>query len=183
MKPTRRKFVSTMAMAALGARYVRAAAARLPLAFSTLGCPGWTWPQILDFAEQHGFRGRGVTRNAWRYEFAGAPGIRGGQIQCCQARRGGTRMKIACVAARRRCTWRNRKSVPNNSPMRESFIDLAAALGAPYVRVFGNKMEGPREEVIARVSSGLHELGEVCGAAKCNGHIESHGDFTDSRPR
>jgi hypothetical protein len=55
MKATRREFVSTMALAALGARYARAAAARLPLAFSTLGCPGWTWPQILDFAEKNEF--------------------------------------------------------------------------------------------------------------------------------
>src|ERR1700674_2671172 len=55
MKPTRRECVSSMALAVLGARYAHAAAARLPLAFSTLGCPAWTWPQILDFAEQHGF--------------------------------------------------------------------------------------------------------------------------------
>ena len=55
MKPTRREFVSSMALAALGARYAHAAGERLPLAFSTLGCPAWTWPQILDFAEQHGF--------------------------------------------------------------------------------------------------------------------------------
>src|SRR6202051_2920545 len=55
MKPTRREFVSSLALAALGARYVRAAAERLPLAFSTLGCPAWTWAQILEFAEQHEF--------------------------------------------------------------------------------------------------------------------------------
>src|SRR4051812_28263832 len=29
--------------------------ARLPLGFSTLGCPSWDWPRILDFAQTHGF--------------------------------------------------------------------------------------------------------------------------------
>jgi hypothetical protein len=28
---------------------------RIPLAFSLLGCPGWEWKKILDFAAQHGF--------------------------------------------------------------------------------------------------------------------------------
>lgn len=28
---------------------------RIPLAFSTLGCPAWGWKKILDFAAQHGF--------------------------------------------------------------------------------------------------------------------------------
>ncbi len=28
---------------------------KIPLAFSTLGCPAWEWPKVLDFAQQHGF--------------------------------------------------------------------------------------------------------------------------------
>ncbi len=28
---------------------------KIPLAFSTLGCPAWDWKKILDFAAQHGF--------------------------------------------------------------------------------------------------------------------------------
>ena len=33
----------------------RANVERLPIAFSTLGCPAWDLPKILDFAELHGF--------------------------------------------------------------------------------------------------------------------------------
>src|SRR5690242_17743267 len=29
--------------------------ARLPLGFSTLGCPKWEWDQVLDFASTHGY--------------------------------------------------------------------------------------------------------------------------------
>src|SRR5687768_16138180 len=35
------------------------------LSFSTLGCPDWTFPQITDFAVQHGYKGievRGIQR-------------------------------------------------------------------------------------------------------------------------
>src|ERR1700688_1104385 len=162
MKATRREFVSTMALAALGARYVRAAAARLPLAFSTLGCPGWTWPQILEFAEQHEFAAvelRGLLGDMnlpARPEFAADK-----------------------IPAAKRHVADPQKRAQQLSDAR-GFIDLASALGAPYVRVFGNKMEGPREEVIARVSSGLHELGEYSGPRNVTVIMESHGDFTDS---
>src|SRR6266496_4588965 len=36
------------------------------LGFSTLGCPQWTWPQILDFAAGHGYAAvelRGILTN------------------------------------------------------------------------------------------------------------------------
>src|SRR6266702_8553765 len=53
---TRRTFVATAA-AAFATRYTRwlPGGDRLPLGFSTLGCPAWTWPQILDFAAAHGY--------------------------------------------------------------------------------------------------------------------------------
>src|SRR3989440_12138396 len=53
---TRRAFVATAA-AAFATRYTRWLPhdGRLPLGFSTLGCPAWTWPQILDFAAAHGY--------------------------------------------------------------------------------------------------------------------------------
>jgi len=60
------------------------------------------------------------------------------------------------------------------------FIDLASALGSPYVRVFGNEIKGPKEEVVARVAAGLHELGEYAGPRGVTVIIESHGDFVDS---
>lgn len=60
------------------------------------------------------------------------------------------------------------------------FIDLASALEVPYVRVFGNQIRGPREEVIARVVDGLHQLGEYAGPRGVTVILESHGDFVDS---
>jgi sugar phosphate isomerase/epimerase len=53
-------------------------------------------------------------------------------------------------------------------------------LGAPNVRVFGNKLDGPREEIITRVASGMHQLGEYAGPRGVTVIIESHGDFVDS---
>src|SRR5205807_7294183 len=62
------------------------------------------------------------------------------------------------------------------------FIDLASALGAPYVRVFGNEyVPGvPRADMLAHIAGALHELGDYARRTGVTVVIESHGDFTDS---
>jgi sugar phosphate isomerase/epimerase len=62
------------------------------------------------------------------------------------------------------------------------YIELAQAIGAPYVRVFGNNwVKGEaREATLARVAAGLHELGEHARPRGVTVLLESHGDFTDS---
>ena len=57
---SRREFLksSTAAMIAVSCTpvlFAKAPAPRIPIAFSTLGCPAWDWKKILDFASQHGF--------------------------------------------------------------------------------------------------------------------------------
>ena len=180
MKPTRREFVSTMTLAALGARYVRAAAARLPLAFSTLGCPKWTWPQILDFAEQHEFAAVELRGLLGDMNLPARPEFAADKIPAAKRDVAAHGLKIACVSSSAEMHVAEPQKRAQQLSDARSFIDLASALGAPYVRVFGNKMEGPREEVIARVSSGLHELGEYARPRNVTVIIESHGDFTDS---
>jgi sugar phosphate isomerase/epimerase len=62
------------------------------------------------------------------------------------------------------------------------FIDLARALGTPYVRVFGDRyVDGEsREATRARIAANLRKLGERAYNLGVTLLIESHGDFTDS---
>src|SRR5262245_35106669 len=59
------------------------------------------------------------------------------------------------------------------------FIDLAHELHAPYVRVFPNQfIPGEDKPVtIARISEGLHALGEYARPAGVAVILESHGEF------
>ena len=180
MKPTRREFVSTMALAAMGARYIHAAAARTPLAFSTLGCPAWTWPQILDFAEQYGFAAVELRGLLGDMNLPARPEFAADKIPAAKRDVAAHGLKIASVSSSAEMHVADPQKRAQQLSDARKFIDLAAAMGAPYVRVFGNKIEGPREEVIARVSSGLHELGEYARPRNVTVIIESHGDFTDS---
>jgi sugar phosphate isomerase/epimerase len=179
---TRRQFFQSSALlvATLPGNLRAAAAGPLPIGFSTLGCPAWDWLKILDFASQNGFasvelRGlQGTMDLPSRPEFA--PG-RVAQSQKDVAARG---LHISCVSSS--------ASMHETDPQKHEaqlgdarrFIDLASALGVPYVRVFGNNIVGPREAAIQYVAKSLRQLGDYAGSKNVTVIIESHGDFTDS---
>jgi len=62
------------------------------------------------------------------------------------------------------------------------FIDLAHALQAPYVRVFPNALVKGEEQAvtIARIVTGLRELGDYAKGSGVQVIVESHGEFTTS---
>jgi len=89
-------------------------------------------------------------------------------------------LKIACVSSSAYMHEADPEKRKQQIADAKRFIDLASALGVPNVRVFGNKIEGPKDQVIARVASGLQELGVYAGERGVTVIVESHGDFTDS---
>jgi sugar phosphate isomerase/epimerase len=62
------------------------------------------------------------------------------------------------------------------------FIDLAAQLKAPYVRVFPNALVKGEEKAVtvARIVAGLRELGDHAKGSKVQVIVESHGEFTNA---
>src|SRR3954471_3979490 len=57
---SRREFLTLSSAALATAAFsplltAKSPASRIPIAFSTLGCPAWDWKKILEFAQQHGF--------------------------------------------------------------------------------------------------------------------------------
>ncbi len=67
---TRKEFLQTSGLL-LGAAFAKipfdTKKEKMPLAFSTLGCPDWSFQKITDFAVQHGYTGieiRGLMRRS-----------------------------------------------------------------------------------------------------------------------
>src|SRR5213079_2601782 len=149
---TRRAFLETTAAILVSPRGLRSAA-RLPIGFSTLGCPAWTWKQILDFAQTHDYA---------------AIELRG--------------LKISDLGASAQLHEQDPAKRAAQLDEARRFIDLAETLRAPYVRVFGNKyVKGvPRDMMLAHIARGLRELGDYAHPKGVTVLIESHGDFTDS---
>jgi len=159
--------------------------ARLPIAFSTLGCPAWDMQKILTFAEQHGFAAiefRGLQGNL---DLPSHPVFAAERIAQTKREILSHGLRVACISSS--------ASLHESDPEKRSkilddgrrFIDLASSLDAPYVRVFGSSTDSghpvsPSDDLKARVAAGLRELGDYAGPRKVSVIIESHDDFTAS---
>lgn len=156
-----------------------------PLAFSTLACPAWEWPKILDFAQQHGFQAielRGLMGNM---DLPSSPVFAPDRIAQTKAEIIAHKLKIACVSSSANLYYEEPEKRAKDLADARRFIDLASTLGAPYVRVFGGKSPSdkdlvPSDAVKSRVASGLRELGNYAGPKNVTVIIESHDHFTSS---
>jgi len=179
---TRREFVTAGAAALVASKFACGAdKTKWPLAFSTLGCPNWELSRILQFAQANGFAAvelRGLMGNL---DLPSRPEFVPDRIAQIKKEIADHGIKIACVSSSTELHIADQAKRAQSIADGKRFIDLAQALGAPYVRVFGNKFEGgTRDEIIARVAAGMHEMAEYSGPRGVTVIIESHGDFVDS---
>src|SRR5689334_7718614 len=176
----RRDFLQrlTAMMAALPVA-LRAADGRLPIGFSTLGCPSWGWMKVLDFAQQNGFASVELRGLSGTMDLPSRPEFADGQIEQSKKEIAARGLHIACVSSS--------SNMHDTGPEHEKqladarrFIDLASRLGAPYVRVFGNKLVGPQAAAVEHIAGSLRQLGDYAEPKKVTVILESHGDFTTS---
>jgi sugar phosphate isomerase/epimerase len=187
---SRREFVKVLSSAMLAPRWALAMKAeskpsRLPLAFSTLGCPAWEWNKILDFAAQHGFSAIELRGLKGELDLPSRPIFAKDRIDQTKKEIHASKLRIACVSSSTQLYVEDPEKRAKGLADARRFIDLAAELGAPYVRVFGGKDEAdkspmPSQETKTRVASGLRELGQYAGPHSVSVIIESHDHFTAS---
>lgn len=166
--------------------FAKGTESRIPIAFSTLGCPAWDWPKILDFAEQHGFSAielRGL--NGGNMDLPSNPLFAPDRIEQSKKEIRAHNLRIACVSSSANLYFDDPAKREKELGDARRFIDLASALEAPYVRVFGGKAQTdknpvPDDETKKRVAAGLRELGNYAGPHKVQVIIESHDHFTSS---
>lgn len=177
---TRREFLAAGVAAACVSGFAWGSEKRLPLAFSTLGCPAWEWKKILEFAQGNGFAAielRGLMGNL---DLPTCPEFAPGRIAQTKREVADHGLKISDLGSSAEMHVADTAERAKQLGDARRFIDLASELEVPYVRVFGNKINGPKEEVIVRVTDGLHQLGESAGPRGVTVILESHGDFVDS---
>jgi sugar phosphate isomerase/epimerase len=180
---TRREFLATAAAVLTPWPPLRSGEGERPrLGFSTLGCPAWPWPKILDFAAEHEFASvelRGILTNM---DLTKVPELAPEHIGDVRRQLAAHGLVISCLGAS--AQMHDMDPVKHAAQLDEArrFIDLAQALGAPYVRVFGNEyVPGvPRAEMLEHIAGALRGLGDYARGKDVTVIIESHGDFTDS---
>jgi sugar phosphate isomerase/epimerase len=181
---TRRSFLEGIAAAAAAPAILRAwqNTPRYPLAFSTLGCPKWPWTRVLEQAAALGYAAIELRGVEGEMDLTKRPEFSGTRIGQALKDLDALGLKISDLGASSRMHEADPKVRAAQLDEGRRFIDLAAKLKVPYVRVFGDKVPPgeARADVIPRVVDGLRTLGDHAKGSGVSVILESHGDFADS---
>lgn len=153
------------------------------LSFSTLGCPDWTFEKIVRFATQHGYSGlelRGIQRELQLpkcAEFSTPQAIAATRRIMDNAN-----LKFVNLGSSAAMHHSNSTERQKNVDEAKRFIDLAAALNCPYIRVFPNDFpkDQDRDATIDLIVKGLLTLGDYAKNSRVTVLMESHGEVVRS---
>ncbi len=145
------------------------------LAFSTLGCPEWGIDQILEGARLYGYDGVELRFYQGSFDLSAAIGAFPGGPRQFRKRFERVGVAICCLDS----------SVVLSKPDAsiadgEQMVDLALALGAPYLRVFGGDVpeNETRESCLKRAADKLARLGQRAAQRGIRILLETHDAFS-----
>jgi sugar phosphate isomerase/epimerase len=180
----RRTFLTSLAAGFAAPAILRAQTRpkRLPIAFSTLGCPAWSWKAILEAADRLGYAALELRGIAGEMDLPKVPEFQGSRLAETKRELAALGIVISDLGASARMHEKDKAARDKQLDEGRRFIDLAQALSVPYVRMFGDKLppDEPKEEVMKRVVEGFQQMAAHAKAAGVTVLIESHGDFTGS---
>ena len=154
-------------------------AATPPLSFSTLGCPDWSFDQIVGFAVQHNYSGieiRGVQREL---DLSKSPHFNtSSAIAETRKKIADKKLKIVGLgssAAMHHAAKSDREKAFDEA---KRFIDIASKVGCPYVRVFPDKLpkEQEKQKTLDLITEGLSTLASHAKGSGVKVLMETHGD-------
>jgi sugar phosphate isomerase/epimerase len=183
-KITRRQFTHSLAAAIAAPAIIEAnsKAKRLPIAFSTLGCPTWEWKKILDQAAQHGYAAIEMRGLLNEMDLPKSPQFTGEKLKESLKDLEALGLKISDLGASARLGETDPAKRAAQIDEAKRFIDLAHKLKSPYVRVFGGKLLPGQsmQDATERIIAGFRELHEHAKSGGVTLLIESHDEFVSS---
>lgn len=152
----------------------------MKLAYSTIGCPEWEWDEVLSAASDLGYQGieiRGVGRETYAPAIAAfSPARRAHSLE--SLRRLG--LTLTCLTS----TCRLGQSDGFEAALDEgrAYVDLAAALGIPFVRVLAETTAAPEVAVDdTLVAKGLRALAGHASGTGVTVLLETSGHYSDTK--
>ena len=148
--------------------------------FSTIGCPDWLWNEVVSTAKDLGYDGielRGLAKKTY------LPSTRTFSLENCpqlRLRLNDLSLEIPCLSTSA-FIFDKAGQEAAQTEMRD-YINLAALLDTPFIRVLADKEARPGEGVDEAVV--LENLREIAGTAENKDVmvlVETNGVYADSR--
>jgi len=151
----------------------------LKLSFSTLACPDWTMPQIIAIAASLGYDGIELRFVEGEDSLWKSSAFQGSKLASTKRSLADCNLTISCLDTS--CRFHSPDGGERNRWLEEGerMSDLAAALGAPGLRVFGDTIQegADRDSTRSWIAEGVGKLGETASAKGVEVWLETHGDF------
>jgi sugar phosphate isomerase/epimerase len=180
----RRSFLATLGAGLTAPAILRAQSRskRYPIAFSTLGCPAWSWKQILETADRLGYAAIELRGVAGEMDLPKVPELSGTRLAGTKKDLAALGLVVSDLGASAHMHEKDPAARTAQLDEGRRFIDLAHAMGVKYVRMFGNEIPKgeTKEDVLKRVVEGFQQMAAYAKPAGVTVLIESHGDFTQS---
>jgi sugar phosphate isomerase/epimerase len=184
----RRKFIQSLAATVAAPAVIHASSwaskkvRRLPIAFSTLGCPNWEWKKVLDQAAQNGYAAMELRGVGGEMDLPKSPQLTGAKLKESLKDLDALGLKISDLGASAKLGDVDPKKRIEQLDEARRFVDLAHQMQVPYVRVFGGNLANGQtmEDATKRIVAGFKELHEHVKGSGVTLLIESHDEFTTS---
>jgi len=151
----------------------------MKISFSTLACPSWTMQTVIEQAHSLGYDGVELRfiENADRlWEL---PAFHGAGLAETRKHLADTGVTVACIDTSCFFHFLEPSKRAESVQMGRSMIELAAQIGAPGIRVFGDRVQpgGDLYSTAGWIAEGIHDLAEFARPAGVEVWLESHGNF------
>jgi len=127
--------------------------------FSTLGCPEWSFTEIITFASDLKFNGIEIRGILGELFVPAISELSPGKIESTKQRLKSLSLAIPCLTSS--CNLNDENAVEEA----KEYVDTACNIGAPYLRVLGDEAPAPSEGVNMKViKSNLEEIADYAKA-------------------
>ena len=151
----------------------------MKISFSTLGCPQWSWEDIVATAKDFGFNGIEVRGIGNELYVPKAKPFLDSNIQATKERLAKLNLEIPCLTSSCYLFDKSKREFYLNEG--REYVDLAMRLGTPFVRVLGDESPEPKGAVdFDYIAESLLELGKYAEGKNVKVLVETNGIFSDS---
>lgn len=152
------------------------------LSFSTLGCPAWDFPQVIQHAVKNAYSGieiRGIKGNL---DLPTHPIFSQSNISSTKRQVQDAGLKIVNLGSSANMHFLDPKKKQSNLDEAKKFIELASQLSCPFIRVFPNDLpkDQDEKETVQAIIQSLIELGNFAKSSGVKVLLESHGKVIKS---
>jgi sugar phosphate isomerase/epimerase len=154
------------------------------LAFSTLACPEWPLESLLANCCRYGYDGVEIRQIAGEANLLNVADLASSRHAALRRTLADSGIAICGLASSVRFDYPDQTTREEQLRTGQAYVELAAALGSRFVRVFGDVLpSGPRsarQATLDQIGESLNLLGEFAAARGVDILLETHGDFADS---